>query len=126
MMARQCFSPWTTKKAMRLTGTQERFTFEEVKRYCTWKANAADRIDYAITVDDELVGEVVLNEIDPWNRSAGFRIAIWYPRNRNRGYGSEALRLIIDHGFRTIGMNRIELEAGAPSDRAVQSCVRRQ
>lgn len=106
------------EEAMRLTGTQESFTFDEVKRHCAWKANAADRIDYAILAKGELVGEVVINEIDAQNRSGGFRIAIWYPQNRNLGYGTEATRLIIGHVFRTLGLNRIELEVYAFNPRA--------
>lgn len=105
-------------EAMRLTGTQESFTLEEVQRHCAAKANAPDRIDYAIMADGEMVGEVVINEIDMRNRSGGFRIAVWYPRNRNRGYGSQAAQLIIDHAFRTLGFNRIELEVYAFNPRA--------
>jgi RimJ/RimL family protein N-acetyltransferase len=112
------FRSLSDEEAMRLTGTQQSFTVEEVKRHCASKANARNRIDYAIVVEGNLIGEVVINEIDPPNRSAGFRIAVWYPQNRDRGYGSEAARLVIDHAFRTLDLNRIELEVYAFNPRA--------
>jgi RimJ/RimL family protein N-acetyltransferase len=112
------FRSLSDEEAMRLTGTQQSFTVDEVKRHCTSIANARGRMDYAVIVEGNLIGEVVINDIDPPNRSAGFRIAVWYLQNRNRGYGSEAARLVIDYAFRTLDLNRIELEVYAFNPRA--------
>lgn len=58
---------------------------------------------------DELVGEVVLNGWDPDNRSCGFRALIG-ATGRGRGLGTEATRLIVEHGLHTLGLHRISLE----------------
>lgn len=99
--------------AIRLTGTHKHFTFDDVVTHCKHIEQASDRWDYGITVDGRLIGEVVLNDHDPPNRSASFRIAIWDPAERSKGYGLEATRLIIDFGFRELDLNRIELEVYA-------------
>jgi RimJ/RimL family protein N-acetyltransferase len=57
----------------------------------------------------ELVGEVVLNDWDEGNRSCGFRTLLG-AAGRGRGLGTEATRLIVEHGLTTMGMHRISLE----------------
>lgn len=106
------FATLSDKESMRLTGTQETFTFEQVERHCQKIAAADDRVDLAITLpgDNRYIGEVVLNDIDRHNRSANFRIALASESLFGRGYGTEATRLIIDFGFRTLKLHRIELE----------------
>lgn len=93
----------------RLTGTYAEYTLEEVRAHCARIENAGDRWDYGVTVDGDLIGEVVLNNVDRMNKSASLRIAIWDPSERNKGYGSEAAALLIQHGFDKLGLNRIEL-----------------
>jgi RimJ/RimL family protein N-acetyltransferase len=94
----------------RLTGTHANYTLEDVRAHCMRIENADDRWDYAITIAGELIGEVVLNNLDRPNRSASLRIAIWAPAQRTKGYGTEATALLIDYGFNTLHLNRIELE----------------
>jgi RimJ/RimL family protein N-acetyltransferase len=94
----------------RLTGTHARYTLEDVRAHCIRIENAEDRWDYGITIAGELIGEVVLNNLDRPNKSASLRIAVWAPSQRNNGYGTEAAALLIDYGFDTLHLNRIELE----------------
>jgi RimJ/RimL family protein N-acetyltransferase len=35
---------------------------------------------------------------------------MWAPSQRNKDYGTEAAALLIDYGFNTLHLNRIELE----------------
>ncbi|WP_240322708.1 GNAT family N-acetyltransferase [Austwickia chelonae] len=56
-----------------------------------------------------LVGEVVLNEWDEDNESCGFRTLIG-AAGRGRGLGTEATRLVVEHGLTTMGMHRITPE----------------
>ncbi|MFW0183337.1 GNAT family N-acetyltransferase [Rothia sp. CCM 9417] len=70
-----------------------------------------DRLDLAIYAPelDRYIGEVVFNEYDRANRSVNYRIAIG-KAGQNRGYGTEATKLMVDYGFEQLGLNRIELE----------------
>lgn len=106
------FASLSDKESMRLTGTKETFTYEQVQNHCRRIEEADDRADYAITLKENgsYLGEVVLNNIDWENRSANFRIALASQAVFGKGYGTEATRLILGYGFRTLNLHRIELE----------------
>ena len=106
------FASLSDKESMRLTGTQQSFTFEQVQQYCQKITVADDRADFAITLkgDPAYLGEAVLNGIDWFNRSANFRIALASESLFGQGYGTEATRLIVKYGFQTLKLHRVELE----------------
>ena len=91
----------------------------ELEWYRT-RVDQADRLDLAIVdrTTDTCVGEVVLNSYEAVNQSCGFRILLG-PQGRDRGFGSEATRLVLDHAFWTTDLHRIELEVYAFNPRAV-------
>lgn len=96
------------------TGTHTEFTREQIDRWCASRAEQIDRLDLAVTDPDtgDWLGEVVVNEWDPDNRSCSFRIAL-SAGARDRGVGTEATRLIVDHVFDNIvgpPVHRISLE----------------
>ncbi|MCV2458907.1 GNAT family N-acetyltransferase [Streptomyces sp. ICN988] len=80
-----------------------------------------DRLDLAVTdpADGELLGEVVLHDWEPANRSCTFRTLIG-PRGRGRGIGTEATRLIVGHAFEGLGLHRVQLDAYAHNHRALR------
>ncbi|MEM7736042.1 MAG: GNAT family protein [Deinococcota bacterium] len=107
------FAGFGDKEVDRLTGTQDTFTLEQVQAYYTRIETADDRADYAIVLKDDpsqLLGEVVLNEIDWENQVANFRIVILKSADFGKGYGSQATRLIVQYGFEQLKLHRIELE----------------
>jgi RimJ/RimL family protein N-acetyltransferase len=59
----------------------------------------------------------VLNQWDAGNRSCNFRTLIG-PAGRNRGLGTEAVRLIVGYGFEQLGLHRISLQVYAFNPRA--------
>ena len=83
------------------------------------RADQPDRLDLAI-VDrrgDRCVGEVVLNEWEPGNQACNFRILIG-AGGRDRGLGSEATRLVLEHAFTATDLYRVGLEVYAFNSRA--------
>lgn len=56
-----------------------------------------------------------------WYETRHFRILLG-PGGRNRGLGSEATRLTIDHAFSTTELHRLELEVFAFNPRAQRVC----
>ncbi|MGD9675232.1 MAG: GNAT family N-acetyltransferase [Candidatus Bipolaricaulia bacterium] len=67
---------------------------------------------------DRHIGNAGLHGVHPFNRSAEFGILIGEANGRERGYGSEAARLLIGHGFRELGLHRIQLHVYAFNERA--------
>ncbi|CEA09369.1 Acetyltransferase (GNAT) family protein [Arthrobacter saudimassiliensis] len=110
-------------EARRLTGTHTVFTQEQIRAWLAGLAAATDRADWAIInrEDESYLGEVVLNDLDPDNASAGLRIALAGPHAYGRGYGTEAVGAVLDHAFTDVGLHRVGLEVFAFNPRA-QRC----
>ena len=102
----------------RLTGSHGEIDREASRRWCATRATQADRLDLAIMADGGYVGEVVLNELDLGNLSCNLRIALIGSRVFGKGYGTEAVTLVLDHAFGTTALHRISLEVHAFNDRA--------
>ena len=108
-------------ESKRLTGTQRDFSQDEIS---DWIKNISkiheDRVDFMIISKDtdEFLGEVVLSEIDFTNRNANIRIAIGMQQS-GKGYGTEAMNLMLRYGFETLNLHRIGLEVYAFNPRAI-------
>jgi RimJ/RimL family protein N-acetyltransferase len=81
------------------------------ERIAKWSANEDDTLGFAIeTLDDPavLVGHVSVFAIRAKNRHAALGIALGR-EHLGRGYGTDAMRVIVAYGFRELGLHRIEL-----------------
>jgi RimJ/RimL family protein N-acetyltransferase len=88
------------EEGTRFTGSHDEFTRDAIERWTASRADSDDRLDLVAT-DPETgawLGELVINEWDPDNRSCAFRIAL-SPFARNRGVGTEATRMLLDYVF---------------------------
>ena len=70
---------------------------------------------YAIVLHDgdTLIGGIALQNINHLNRNAFVGIFIGEAENRGKGYGTEAVRLIVNYGFKTLNLNNISLSVNA-------------
>lgn len=63
-----------------------------------------------ITLDnDRIIGNCDLKDIDYINRKATLGICIGNKESRNKGYGKEAIKLLLDYGFNYLNLNNIML-----------------
>ena len=62
---------------------------------------------------DACIGHISLHDIDHLHRHAFIGIFIGDAAHRNKGYGAEAIRLILEHGFRTMNLHNIMLSVHA-------------
>jgi RimJ/RimL family protein N-acetyltransferase len=94
-------------EANRLTGTTATFTRDQIDEWVATVSDRDGRYDWAITpgavrdgqpVSDELIGEIVLNDLDEHARSANLRLAL-LPNYRGRGYGREAIFEVLRFAF---------------------------
>ncbi|WP_339847136.1 GNAT family protein [Paenibacillus sp. FSL W7-1088] len=107
----------------RLTGTQNSFTRTQVERYIENAAQDDSRLMLLIALQEnnQVIGEIALMDMHTKNRSAHIRIAIDQIEHQGKGYGSEALLLMLDYGFGICNLHRIELEVYAFNQRAIRT-----
>jgi RimJ/RimL family protein N-acetyltransferase len=71
--------------------------------------------------NDKLIGNIGLLQIDKVHRKADFGIAIGEVEYVSKGYGTEAMKLIINYGFKTLNLHRIELFVHEFNERAIEA-----
>lgn len=59
------------------------------------------------TEDSSPIGLIDLFDFDPKNKRAGIGIVISDEKNRNTGFGSEALKVLIDYAFSTLNLRQL-------------------
>lgn len=69
----------------------------------------------------QIVGVISLSNIDFINRMAEFGIVIGEKEYRAKGFGSEAARLMLAHGFGKLSLNKIWLGVHAGHKQAIRS-----
>ena len=90
----------------------------------TWERRQAGK-EYQFAVVDkqtnEFLGSVGLMSIDNINRSAEAGIAIHQEKNWSKGYGSDAMRVILKIGFDYLNLHRIYLRVYEFNERGIKS-----
>lgn len=101
---------------------EPRLSLDYLRSWYGSRGEQPDRLDLALVdrASGEVVGELVFNEWDEPNRSCNFRTLIG-PRGRDRGLGTEAIRLFLAYGFEQLGLNRISLGVFAFNPRAIRA-----
>lgn len=94
-------------------------TAERLRAWYASRNEQTDRLDLAVTdrATGQLVGESVLFDWSEADRSCVFRILLG-PTGRDRGLGTETIRLTLAHGFERLALNRVSLGVLAFNHRA--------
>ena len=112
-------------EAARLTGCKTAFTREEVTRFFLHAVEAEDRYLFLLlSPEGRIVGETALTDIDTQLRSANFRMAIFQPGLRGKGFGTWAARATRDFAFAELKLHRLELDVFSFNPRA-ERCYRK-
>jgi RimJ/RimL family protein N-acetyltransferase len=119
---------WNNLELRNLVGSADRGPVcrndEEEWIKSTWKERREKRaFTFAIETiaDGKLMGGAGLFNIDWTSRSAMFGVSIYDPKKWGKGYGEESTSLVLDFAFRTLNLNRVELETFDFNKRA-QKC----
>lgn len=95
-----------------LAAVQERFERLDADPHThVWRIDAADGTP---------IGQIELTEIHPLQRRAEMHMLIGADGVRSRGYGSEAVRVLLDHAFRNLQLRRVTLIVDADNPRAMR------
>ena len=81
-----------------------------------------DGANFAIVTLDEnkLIGSISLEKINYTNRTAVLGIFIGDKNAREKGYGTEAIQMILEYGFRYLNLNNIGLDVMEFNPRAIR------
>ncbi|MHA1138213.1 MAG: GNAT family N-acetyltransferase [Candidatus Thorarchaeota archaeon] len=81
-----------------------------------------NRTDFVFVIEDisdhRFIGSLSLNAIDWLSKSSGMGIVIHNPQDWEKGYGTEAMQLLIDFGWQHLNLRRLELSVYAFNERA--------
>lgn len=86
-----------------------------------WADPSADAVRWAIEAHDLLIGGAELTRIDWRNRSAELAVWIGDRAYRQRGCGTDAMRLALNYAFKLLGLNRVSYLAAASNEAAVEA-----
>lgn len=93
------------------------------KRALERMARQDDAVHFAIHAlsDGQLIGNCSLKEIDGKNRSACLGIFIGDRGYWGKGFGSDAVRILVRYGFGELNLHRIWLRVHAFNERAIKA-----
>ncbi len=88
------------------------------------RAHAANPYVWIIEVGGQLIGEIKLHSVNAQDRRASMAIAIYDAQQLGKGYGSEAIRLLLHHAFTELDLHRIGIRVLAYNERAIRAYLK--
>ena len=95
-------------------------TLEGEKKYFEENLNKNYNFFIVTLKEDKLIGTVGLENYDFINRTATLGIFIGDKDYRNDGYGTEAIKMVLDYGFNYLNLNNIKLNLMSFNERALK------
>ena len=78
------------------------------------------RLAICVNKSNDAIGLIDLFDFDPNNRRAGIGILIASTENRNLGYGTEALKLLIDYSFKQLHLHQLYANIGTNNTESIK------
>ncbi len=121
--ASQKYCDWLNDPEVNKYLETRKSTIDELKQYI--RKQLSDPNSFFVGVfdkeNDKHVGNIKLEPIDWTKKRAIFGILIGDKEYWGKGIGAEATKLIVDHAFRSMGLEKIELGVIAENRRAITS-----
>ncbi len=98
---------------------------EEEERWYSDLLNEADRVFCIETLDGKLIGNIGIMHLDWGNRRAEIGVMIGEKEYWNRGFGTQAISLLLNYMFEELNLERIGLycdETNLRAQRCYQKC----
>ena len=94
-------------------------TVESEKEYL--EEHIRDEANFVIVnlSNEEIIGTIGLLNINHLQRTAVLGIFIGDKTSRNKGYGTESIKLLLDYGFNYLNLNNIKLDLMEFNERAL-------
>lgn len=94
-------------------------TIEAEKKYLEENINEEAVFAIIESKEDKLIGTLGLHNVNHFKRTATLGIFIGDKEYRGKGYGTDAIRLILDYGFNYLNLNNIKLDLMEFNERAL-------
>ena len=85
-------------------------TLDGERKYLEENSNPEATFVIVTLEDNKMIGTVSLEDINWINRTATLGIFIGDKEFRSKGYGTEAIRLILEYGFKYMNLYNIKLD----------------
>ena len=94
-------------------------SLEGEKEYLQKNINS-EAVFFIVTLEqDKVIGTVGIENINHINRRGTLGVFIGDKEYRNNGYGTEAIRLVLEYGFKYLNLNNIKLDVMGFNERAI-------
>jgi RimJ/RimL family protein N-acetyltransferase len=103
---------------MQASGDWEPVPLASMERWYEKGLDEDDKAWFAIEADGKVIGDTGLHHRNRRNGVTAFGIAILDPEYLGKGYGRDAINLLLDWAFRIVNYRRVWLETGANNERA--------
>lgn len=95
-------------------------TVEAERKWIESTLNSNEMVFAIVSLEkDKLIGNCAIMKVDHKDRTCELGIFIGDEENRNKGYGAEALQLLLDFGFNYQNMHNIHLTVKSFNERAI-------
>jgi len=116
------FVKWLNDKEVNKFTTRRKISLAKEKKWIRempkhWQT---DRIFAIVTISDIHIGSIGLHKIDQRDKNASYAIIIGDKNYWQKGYGTDASRLILDYGFNVLKLHRIYLRVYDYNKRAIK------
>ncbi len=103
-----------------LGNTRSVCTLQGEKEYI--ESRKSSDYDFSIVLnDDTIIGNISLMDVNLVSRKATLGIFIGEESNRSKGYGTEAMKLLVDYGFNILGLHNIDLNVFDFNEQAIRA-----
>ena len=100
--------------------SHQTMTLQEEKAYLEKEQNDKNTFVIVDSTTNQMIGTVGLHSVDNINRTATLGIFIGDKNYWSKGYGTEAIQLILDFGFNYLNLNNIDLTLMEFNQRALK------
>ncbi len=102
-----------------------RYPISKIEEKETLEKMIKDENSVALSIihkeNDKLIGNISLFNINKIHRNAEIGIFIGELKETSKGYGTEAMRVLIDYGFNMLNLHRIDLYVFDFNERAIKA-----
>lgn len=115
---------WNNEKFMNFNGRTKKLTSTEIEELIikSWKKRELGKeYMYAIIYlqNELIIGYITLKIVNITSKRTSFSIGIFNPEYRNKGIGTEAIRLIMNYAFNELKMHSLQLNVFEDNLRAI-------